>query len=103
MADAMSGDTPAGSPDGVRPVTSRKLPMLMAARSTPCGASSETMDWDMQMGPEDEDAAVYRTARWPQVARRTTHGTRAARTTYDAPYARHSGHVARRTTVRALQ
>src|SRR5271165_4192956 len=47
MARAMSGETPSGSPDGVRPVTSRKLLMLMAARSTPCGASSATTDWDM--------------------------------------------------------
>jgi hypothetical protein len=26
------------------------------------------MDWDMQVVPEDEDAALYRTARWPQAS-----------------------------------
>ena len=40
IAAAMSGDTPVGSPDGALPVTSRKLPMLIAARRTPVGASS---------------------------------------------------------------
>src|SRR5262249_10157102 len=38
----MSGDTPSGSPDGLFPVTRRKLPMLIAARRTPVGASSDT-------------------------------------------------------------
>jgi hypothetical protein len=47
IARAMSGETPSGSPDGVLPVTSRKLLTLMPARSTPCGASSATTDWDM--------------------------------------------------------
>jgi hypothetical protein len=42
IAAAMSGETPEGSPEGSLPVTSRKLPMLIAARSTPVGASSET-------------------------------------------------------------
>src|SRR6516162_8939189 len=37
----MSGDTPWGSPDGLFPVTNRKLPILIAARSTPVGASSD--------------------------------------------------------------
>src|SRR5271170_7861023 len=41
-AAAMSGETPVGSPDGLLPVTSKKLPMLIAARRTPVGASSET-------------------------------------------------------------
>src|SRR5205823_5354642 len=40
IAAAMSADTPEGSPDGVLPVTRRKFPMLIAARSTPVGASS---------------------------------------------------------------
>src|ERR1700712_2793025 len=39
MARAMLGETPSGSPEALRPVTSRKLDILMAARSTPCGAS----------------------------------------------------------------
>ena len=51
IARAMSGDTPSGSPDGVLPVTSRKLLMLTPARRTPCGASSRTIDWDMRLGP----------------------------------------------------
>ena len=38
------GVLPDGSPDGVLPVTRRKLPMLMAARSAPVGASS-AMIW----------------------------------------------------------
>src|SRR5271169_4286716 len=42
IAAAMSGETPVGSPDGLLPVTSRKLPMLIAARRTPVGASSAT-------------------------------------------------------------
>ena len=45
-AAAMSGDTPVGSPDGVRPVTKRKFPMLIAARSAPVGASSEMICGD---------------------------------------------------------
>src|SRR5258708_34125071 len=45
IAAAMSAETPEGSPDGVLPVTKRKLPMLIAARSTPVGASSETICW----------------------------------------------------------
>src|SRR5215469_6830577 len=43
IASAMSGDTPVGSPFGALPVTSRKLPILIAARSTPVGASSATI------------------------------------------------------------
>src|SRR6266566_9094570 len=39
---AISGETPAGSPDGLLPVTKRKLPILIAARRTPVGASSDT-------------------------------------------------------------
>ena len=39
---AMSAATPTGSPDGLLPVTNRKLPMLIAARKTPVGASSLT-------------------------------------------------------------
>src|SRR6202040_818241 len=39
----MSGETPDGSPLGSLPVTNRKFPMLIAARSTPVGASSETI------------------------------------------------------------
>src|SRR6202012_1597691 len=73
IARAISGETPSGSPDGVRPVTSRKLPMLMAARSTPCGASSETTDWDMVRNPEDEDAALYRTISNPQAGGHRDH------------------------------
>src|SRR5215213_7824895 len=56
IAAAMSGDTPVGSPDGARPVTSRKFPMLIAARRTPVGASSEMICGDgvtgMVEGPE---------------------------------------------------
>src|SRR5579862_941975 len=43
IASAMSGETPVGSPFGALPVTSRKLLMLIAARSTPVGASSATI------------------------------------------------------------
>src|SRR5439155_14297973 len=60
MARAMSGETPSGSPDGDFPVTSRKLLMLIAARRTPCGASSETTDWDMGLGSGTSEArALY--------------------------------------------
>src|SRR4051794_484052 len=38
----MSGATPVGSPFAARPVTSSGLPRLIAARSTPVGASSAT-------------------------------------------------------------
>src|SRR5215813_14475598 len=41
ISRAMSGATPSGSPDGARPVTRRKLPILIAARRTPVGASSD--------------------------------------------------------------
>ena len=43
----------------VRPVTSRKLPMLIAARRTPCGASSATTDWDMGAASGRDVRAVY--------------------------------------------
>src|SRR5438067_10591090 len=60
MARAMSGETPSGSPDGDFPVTSRKLLMLIAARRTPCGASSETTDWDIGLGSGTSEArALY--------------------------------------------
>src|SRR5215475_11949207 len=36
----MSGDTPSGSPEALRPVTSRKLERLIPARRTPVGQSS---------------------------------------------------------------
>src|ERR1700747_3669386 len=39
----MSGETPEGSPFGCLPETSRKFPMLIAARRTPVGANSETI------------------------------------------------------------
>src|SRR5438105_4947296 len=42
-AAAMSGETPEGSPFGSLPLTKRKFPMLIAARKTPVGASSETI------------------------------------------------------------
>ena len=41
-----------GTPDAVRPVTRRKLPILIAARRTPCGASSAaTCCWFMMNVP----------------------------------------------------
>src|SRR5205823_2914505 len=43
IAAAMSGETPDGSPFGHLPVTSRKFPILIAARKTPVGANSETI------------------------------------------------------------
>ena len=45
IARAMSGATPSGSPDGLLPVTSRKLLRLMPARRTPVGASS-ALAWE---------------------------------------------------------
>src|SRR5688500_641105 len=43
----MPGETPSGSPDALLPVTSKKLLMLMPARSTPVGASWATISGDM--------------------------------------------------------
>src|SRR5207237_9227365 len=43
IAAAMSDETPDGSPFGHLPVTSRKFPILIAARKTPVGANSETI------------------------------------------------------------
>src|SRR6185437_10144358 len=48
IAPAMSGATPTGSPDAVRPVTSRKFERLMPARRTPVGASSARALSDMR-------------------------------------------------------
>src|SRR4051794_41430065 len=42
----MSGETPSGDPSASRPVTSRKLLRLMAARSRPVGASAATAAGD---------------------------------------------------------
>src|SRR5689334_8296694 len=47
----MSGDTPSGSPEGLRPVTSRKLLRLIPARRTPVGASWERTSGDMCQAP----------------------------------------------------
>src|SRR6516162_113364 len=47
----MWGETPVGSPEGDFPVTKRKLPMLIAARSTPVGASSDTTSRGIGMCP----------------------------------------------------
>src|SRR6516164_6069206 len=44
----MWGETPVGSPEGDFPVTKRKLPMFIAARSTPVGASSDTTSRGMR-------------------------------------------------------
>jgi hypothetical protein len=38
----MSGETPTGSPEGLLSVTSKKFPILIAARKIPVGASSAT-------------------------------------------------------------
>src|SRR3546814_4664630 len=59
IARAMSGDTPSGSPEALRPVTSRKLPRLMPARSTPVGASSLTTSGDMWADPVIGDVGRY--------------------------------------------
>src|SRR5215207_4354790 len=54
----MSGDTPAGVPSGRRPLTRRKLLRLIAARSTPRGASAATA---AGVGTSREMAAILGT------------------------------------------
>src|SRR5262245_16346287 len=58
IALATSGDTPTGSPAGVRPVTSRKLERLMPARRTPVGASSARTLSDMSAVYTEDTAGV---------------------------------------------
>src|SRR5215475_12196741 len=48
ISPARSGATPWGSPVALLPVTSRKFERLMPARSTPVGASSETISGDIE-------------------------------------------------------
>src|SRR5688572_1054798 len=69
----MSGDTPDGSPDGVLPVTSRKFPMLIAARSTPVGASSAMTCDEGVAGMTAGSVGGERVA--PNLEHRTARGT----------------------------
>src|SRR6185437_3304474 len=71
IASAMSGDTPVGSPEGDLPVTRRKLPMLIAARKTPVGASSAArgcgIGWESGDGGSNPRSLTDRRAEGTQI------------------------------------
>src|SRR6516164_1299006 len=65
---ARSGATPWGSPVALLPVTSKKFERLMPARSTPVGASSETISGDIE-GVAPREGRANKCGRHPMLAR----------------------------------
>src|SRR5262249_38995471 len=68
ISPARSGATPWGSPVALLPVTSKKFERLMPARSTPVGASSETISGDIEEYAPREGRA-NKCGRHPMLAR----------------------------------
>src|SRR5215475_10558176 len=71
ISPARSGATPWGSPVALLPVTSKKFERLMPARSTPVGASSETISGDIEgtLQGRGEQTSVGVILRWRDQAK----------------------------------
>src|SRR5215471_8285976 len=68
ISPARSGATPWGSPVALLPDTSKKFERLMPARSTPVGASSETISGDIE-GYAPREGRANKCGRHPMLAR----------------------------------
>src|SRR5215472_17297408 len=69
ISPARSGATPWGSPVALLPVTSKKFERLMPARSTPVGASSETISGDIEGVRSKGGESRNKCGRHPMLAR----------------------------------